>query len=421
MRQNYALLVGAIALRVSSAKISVAAMGDSITEGKDPSTGSKDQSWPAQLDRLLGDEVWVRNFGKSGRTVQATKDAYTATKFWTSALQSDADVGIIALGTNDAKDEFWVGEEAFLEAYRDIIATATATFDIVCLAVPIPQLREGWHWSNTSIINEILPALVESLAKEYELPLIDPRGAFVARHNTTTQFGQDDYLNASLYRDVVHPTELGYSAIAKAVQEVLVRILLDDDGDDDGNRLSPTPHPTIVPTATPTSTLLEYLVNPQSSSSRKAKSSAKCFASFSWNEKCGVLFYVFSATVIIAGAFGAIYQRHPECRNNNKDRLSLVSPCIAEEKEEENPHRRRRNPSPRQGTRRSKSLELSFTAVSPIKVIRAHRKRNSYRVTPSSSLFREDDDENHVAFAENDQDEGLVDQKATSPIHFGIG
>lgn len=51
---------------VAASVVTIAAMGDSITAGKDD-TGDQSQSWPAQLDAMLGDSVSVRNFGRSGR------------------------------------------------------------------------------------------------------------------------------------------------------------------------------------------------------------------------------------------------------------------------------------------------------------------------------------------------------------------
>lgn len=154
-------------------------------------------------------------------TVQDNEDAYIRTKFWTSAVNSGADIGIIALGTNDAKDEYWQGTEPFASAYRTIIELALDTFKIVCLSVPIPQLSEYSHWSNTSIINKVLPPAVYSLAQEYSLPLIDARSYYYLHAANATH----SILNASLYEDPIHPNALGYRYIAKATKDVLDRII----------------------------------------------------------------------------------------------------------------------------------------------------------------------------------------------------
>lgn len=176
-------------------------------------------------------------------TVQDNEDAYIRTKFWTSALNSGADIGIIALGTNDAKDEYWQGSEPFASAYRNIIETALATFNVVCLSVPIPQLSEFSHWSNRTTINKALPPAVYALAREYSLPLVDARSYYYLHDANASH----PILNASLYEDPIHPNAIGYRYIAEATKDIIDRIIIAEPS------ALPMPHPvSLAPTRIPT-------------------------------------------------------------------------------------------------------------------------------------------------------------------------
>ena len=63
---TFILLIATICLNAQE-KIRVACVGNSITYGSGIKNRDKD-SYPAQLQRLLGDEYEVVNFGRGGRT-----------------------------------------------------------------------------------------------------------------------------------------------------------------------------------------------------------------------------------------------------------------------------------------------------------------------------------------------------------------
>lgn len=72
-RTILSLIAGALALFLSwdaaaEAPVKVACIGDSITYGLGLEDRDRD-SYPAQLQRLLGAEYQVGNFGKSGATL----------------------------------------------------------------------------------------------------------------------------------------------------------------------------------------------------------------------------------------------------------------------------------------------------------------------------------------------------------------
>src|SRR5690606_16742137 len=82
-------------------KIKVATIGDSVTEGaglQDPSS----TSYPAVLQRLLGDAYQVENFGHSGATLlRQGHNPYIKTQRFRKARAFQADIAIIHLGLND--------------------------------------------------------------------------------------------------------------------------------------------------------------------------------------------------------------------------------------------------------------------------------------------------------------------------------
>lgn len=83
----------------------VAAVGDSITAGYLSSCG---QSYPHQLQRMLGPAYRVTNFGVGGTTLLRKGDhPYWNTSAFASASASNADVVVLMLGTNDAKRWQW--------------------------------------------------------------------------------------------------------------------------------------------------------------------------------------------------------------------------------------------------------------------------------------------------------------------------
>src|SRR3989442_10639420 len=108
-------MVGMIALRflciaglflcidVRAAPVKIACIGDSITEGAGLSNPAV-ESYPARLQRLLGTNAVVRNYGVSGRTLLKEGDfPYWKETFFKQRHDWHPDIVIIQLGTNDSK------------------------------------------------------------------------------------------------------------------------------------------------------------------------------------------------------------------------------------------------------------------------------------------------------------------------------
>ena len=81
-------------------KIRITCVGDSITDGIGASSGQN--TYPTQLQKILGDKYEVLNKGVSGTTVtNSDSRAYTKTSRYQESLTSQPDIVIILLGTND--------------------------------------------------------------------------------------------------------------------------------------------------------------------------------------------------------------------------------------------------------------------------------------------------------------------------------
>ena len=87
--------------------IRVACIGNSITDGFGIDMRAK-YGYPAQLQGILGDGYWVKNFGVSARTMLNKGDfPYMNEMAWKDALAFKPDIVVIKLGTNDSKPQNW--------------------------------------------------------------------------------------------------------------------------------------------------------------------------------------------------------------------------------------------------------------------------------------------------------------------------
>ena len=107
--------------RVSEGQIKVACIGDSITYGHGISGWARN-NYPATLQKLLGKEYNVRNYGYKGATVlDSGKKPYTESKQYKLSLEFDADILIIMLGTNDTRKDTFTDEYDLMAQYDSLI------------------------------------------------------------------------------------------------------------------------------------------------------------------------------------------------------------------------------------------------------------------------------------------------------------
>lgn len=204
----------AYAKRIAAGEtITVACVGDSITEGHSSSDRTK-YSYPAQLQKLLGKGFKVVNCGKSASYVMNLDSAYNVKKespnLWypntaeyAKLMSSKADIVIVMLGTNDARSMTEAAAQAdFVSSYKALIKDIQSmeSKPEVYLSTMIPAVGANIVYQGTTVI---LPRLLHEIAKDMNLPLVET-GANVG-----------DYYRVDLtYHDNTHPTDISYPALA---------------------------------------------------------------------------------------------------------------------------------------------------------------------------------------------------------------
>ena len=124
---NFLIIISLMAISKTKARedgvIRITCVGYSITDGIGASNG--ENIYPSQLQKLLGDSYLVLNKGVSGTTVTRSDErSYTKTSRYLESLESNPDIVIILLETNDftAKGiETEEGNNTFRDGYELLI------------------------------------------------------------------------------------------------------------------------------------------------------------------------------------------------------------------------------------------------------------------------------------------------------------
>ena len=186
--------------------LSVACVGDSITAGTGLSNPAQ-SSYPAQLHRLHGSGWQVENFGISGATVTKKGDhPYWHTSAFTPSHNSNPDIVVIMLGTNDAKPDNWAHHTHFVSDYLELINTykTLPSSPTVYICYPPPVYGEPAGITNQRIKNEIIPKIRE-VASQAGVATIDIYTAMSGK--------------PELFPDKVHPNAEGARQIAQTIYE----------------------------------------------------------------------------------------------------------------------------------------------------------------------------------------------------------
>jgi len=180
----------------------IACVGDSITEGSGLSSPST-QSYPARLQRLLGTNYNVRNFGVSGRTLLKKGDfPYWNEPFFKQSHDFYADIVIIQLGTNDSKPQNWRYGTNFVADYEELIASyaTLSNSPTVYVCTPCPVYASGAYDIRPGVIATNIVPLVQDISQRHALPLIDLQTRLAA--------------HSEWFPDTVHPNSRGMAVMA---------------------------------------------------------------------------------------------------------------------------------------------------------------------------------------------------------------
>jgi lysophospholipase L1-like esterase len=194
------------------AAITVACIGDSITAGVGVTTPSL-ESYPAKLQKLLGTNYNVLNYGVSGTTVLISGDmTYWSTGAYTASHNAPLpDIVIIMLGTNDSKPQNWKnGTNNFYSDYRRLIATYTnlVSNPRVLICTPPPVFGSNSYNINAGVIATNISPLIWQLGTNLNHQVIDMQ---------TLLAGHSEW-----FPDYVHPNSPGTSVMAAIVYTALL-------------------------------------------------------------------------------------------------------------------------------------------------------------------------------------------------------
>ncbi|MEJ5960808.1 GDSL-type esterase/lipase family protein [Pedobacter immunditicola] len=214
LQKNLALIFLLIVINLNAfaaTPIKVACIGNSVTYGSGLENPQL-ESYPAQLQKLLGSAYQVENFGRNGATLlKKGHNPYYKTAEFKKALAFDADIAIIHLGLNDTDPRNWPNFKDDFEAdYAWLLDTLRKQNPAIKLYIsrltPIfsehPRFKSGtrnWYWQIQQRISEI--------AKANNAQLIDLHTAL--------------YNRPDLFPDNLHPLKEGAQIIARTVYQNL--------------------------------------------------------------------------------------------------------------------------------------------------------------------------------------------------------
>lgn len=193
----------------AQSKFRIACIGNSITFGSGLKDRSK-ESYPAQLQALLGPSYEVLNFGVSGATMlKKGNKPYWNTPEYQKALEAGASLYFIKLGTNDSKLINRPMMTDYISDYRDMVRALAKlqSRPRIVLLLPVKAFSdEKFGISGTYLKDSIIPS-IQKLAYEENLEVIDLHSLFADKE--------------ALLADKIHPNAEGDGFIAARLNELI--------------------------------------------------------------------------------------------------------------------------------------------------------------------------------------------------------
>lgn len=187
----------------------IACIGDSITYGHGIEN-REHNSYPAQLEQLLGDGFDVENFGVSGATMLKKGDLpYWNQKECDSAFAYNPDVVIIMLGSNDSKPWNWDKKKEYQGDYISLINKfqALESQPEIWICNPPPAFQERWGINDSIISEDIIPS-ISKIALIENVKVIDMYQPFIDKD--------------TCFPDFIHPDSTGAALIASTVVNTVI-------------------------------------------------------------------------------------------------------------------------------------------------------------------------------------------------------
>jgi len=188
----------------------VSCIGASITYGA-TIPNREQNSFPAQLQKMLGSAYQVNNYGVSGTTMLRKGDfPYWATKEYQAALKSNPDIVFIDLGGNDSK----LINRAHLSEYeqdcREMISAFRALPSnprVILLQPVVSFITDTAGIWDQLIVNQIIPKL-RQVAYDENVETLDMHSLLVNM--------------PELFPDKIHPDAKGSGIMAKRLYDQII-------------------------------------------------------------------------------------------------------------------------------------------------------------------------------------------------------
>ena len=195
-------------------RIRITCVGDSLTYGSGVLKTRELDSYPAQLQSKLGTSHVVSNFGLRNATAATSGDLpYIDSEEYKKSLESNPDIVILMLGTNDTKTYNWnavdykEGLKTLVESYQQLETKPT----VYLMRSPYCYAKNGGEIAEyevqPSIVSGELGEIIDTVASETGVEVIDLY---------TPTVGKED-----LYTDGIHFKAEGYKIIANEVYNVV--------------------------------------------------------------------------------------------------------------------------------------------------------------------------------------------------------
>jgi len=196
----------------STGTVRVACVGDSITCGL-KIENPQENSYPAQLQKLLGDRYEVQNFGCSGaRVCKATRVPYLNQPECRNAVSFKPHIIIVCLGINDASVPEWHNNKPnFVRDYLELIQHFTNVPKIqtpkIWLTTLLPVMPPYEPYVEIQQTKTEADAMIRQVADLLNLPVIDLFSPLISE----PQF----------FPDGLHPDINGAAIIAQTVAKAI--------------------------------------------------------------------------------------------------------------------------------------------------------------------------------------------------------
>ncbi|WP_458458118.1 GDSL-type esterase/lipase family protein [Pseudobutyrivibrio sp.] len=195
-------------------RIRVSCVGDSLTYGSGVIKTREVDSYPAKLQKKLGTSHLVSNFGLRNATASADGDLpYIDSAQYKKSLESEPNIVLLMLGTNDSKTYNWNAEsyeegiKSLVQTYKNLDTNPTVYLMIspYCFSLDGSDIAE--YQVQPKVVAGKIRDIVEKVAAEEGVEVIDLYSVTV---------GKEEH-----YRDGIHFDAEGYKIIADYIYDII--------------------------------------------------------------------------------------------------------------------------------------------------------------------------------------------------------